>query len=270
MKKTGALASAFFFFAAAALADDPSRPMPRPLPRNAGSYAEINLATLQKKLSKGTADPAPWAGFWWPYVDNGIADDGYDRMKTSPADKLDRALGNGYWAAAWENRNHGYGRRAAGADNLIDLYFDSRSEGFGPEVKRRVMLGTFALSSGYYEAYYGRARGVLERMRQELASAFEAADLVVTPTSPSAAFRIGEKADDPLAMYLNDIFTTPASLAGLPAAAVPSGLDEEGLPLSLQLTGRPFAEALVLRAARAFESQVGWTVAPGFRGAEAG
>jgi aspartyl-tRNA(Asn)/glutamyl-tRNA(Gln) amidotransferase subunit A len=163
-----------------------------------------------------------------------------------------------------------YGRRAAGADNLIDLYFDSRSEGFGPEVKRRVMLGTFALSSGYYEAYYGRARAVLERMRRELAAAFETADLVVTPTSPSGAFRIGEKADDPLAMYLNDIFTTPASLAGLPAAAVPSGLDGEGLPLSLQLTGRPFAEAALLRAARAFERQVGWTVAPSFRGAEAG
>jgi aspartyl-tRNA(Asn)/glutamyl-tRNA(Gln) amidotransferase subunit A len=163
-----------------------------------------------------------------------------------------------------------YGRRASGADNLIALYFDSRSEGFGAEVKRRIMLGTFALSSGYHEAYYGRARGVLERMRRELAAAFEAADLVVTPTSPSAAFRIGEKADDPLAMYLSDIFTTPASLAGLPAVAVPSGLDGEGLPLSLQLTGRPFAEALVLRAARAFERQVGWTVAPSFRGAEAG
>jgi aspartyl-tRNA(Asn)/glutamyl-tRNA(Gln) amidotransferase subunit A len=163
-----------------------------------------------------------------------------------------------------------YGRRSPEADSLIDLYFDSRSEGFGPEVKRRIMLGTFALSSGYYEAYYGRARAVLERMRREFAAAFEAADLVVTPTSPGAAFRLGEKVDDPLAMYLNDIFTTPANLAGLPSVAVPSGLDGDGLPLSLLLTGRPFGEATVLRAARAFERQVGWTVAPSFRGAEAG
>ncbi len=163
-----------------------------------------------------------------------------------------------------------YGRRAPEADNLSDLYFDSRSEGFGAEVKRRIMLGTFALSSGYYEAYYGQARAVLEHMRRELAAAFEAADLVVTPTSPTAAFRLGEKVDDPLAMYLNDIFTTPASLVGLPAVTVPSGLDEQGLPLSLQLMGRPFGETAVFRAARAFEREVAWQVAPSFRGAEAG
>ena len=163
-----------------------------------------------------------------------------------------------------------YGRRAAEADNLIDLYFESRSEGFGPEVQRRIMLGTFALSSGYYEAYYGRARGVLERMRRELAAACERADVLVTPTSPTAAFRLGERVDDPLAMYLSDVFTTPASLTGLPAVAVPSGLDEQGLPLSLQVVGRPFAEATVFRVCRAFEREVGWTVAPRFRGAEAG
>src|SRR6185295_17415053 len=163
-----------------------------------------------------------------------------------------------------------YGRRSPEADNLIDLYFDSRSEGFGPEVKRRIMLGTFALSSGYYEAYYGRARGVLERMRQELAAAFAAADAVVIPTSPTAAFPLGEKVDDPLAMYLNDIFTTPANLAGLPSVAVPSGMDDEGLPLSLQVMGPAFGEAMVFRIARAFEREVGWTVAPSFRGAEAG
>jgi aspartyl-tRNA(Asn)/glutamyl-tRNA(Gln) amidotransferase subunit A len=162
-----------------------------------------------------------------------------------------------------------YGRRASEADNLIDLYFASRSEGFGPEVKRRIMLGTFALSSGYYEAYYGRARGVLERMRRELAQALERADVLVTPTSPTAAFRLGERVDDPLAMYLSDVFTTPANLAGLPAVAVPSGTDEKGLPLSLQVMGRPFAEATVFRACRAFEREVGWTVAPAFRGAEA-
>jgi aspartyl-tRNA(Asn)/glutamyl-tRNA(Gln) amidotransferase subunit A len=161
-----------------------------------------------------------------------------------------------------------YGRRSPEADNLSDLYFQSRGEGFGPEVKRRIMLGTFALSSGYYEAYYGRARGVLERMRHELDAAFRQADLLATPTTPSAAFRLGEKVDDPLAMYLSDVFTTPANLTGLPGVAVPSGTDANGLPLSLQILGRPFDEAGVFRAARAFEREMGWVVAPGFRGAE--
>jgi aspartyl-tRNA(Asn)/glutamyl-tRNA(Gln) amidotransferase subunit A len=161
-----------------------------------------------------------------------------------------------------------YGRRSPEADNLADLYFESRSEGLGPEVKRRIMLGTFALSSGYYEAYYGRARGVLERMRHELDAAFRAADLLATPTTPSAAFRLGEKVDDPLAMYLSDVFTTPANLTGLPGIAVPSGTDADGLPLSLQILGRPFDEAGMFRAARAFEREMGWVVAPGFRGAE--
>jgi aspartyl-tRNA(Asn)/glutamyl-tRNA(Gln) amidotransferase subunit A len=161
-----------------------------------------------------------------------------------------------------------YGRRSPEADNLADLYFESRSEGFGPEVKRRIMLGTFALSSGYYEAYYGRARGVLERMRHELDAAFRKADLLATPTTPSAAFRLGEKVDDPLAMYLSDVFTTPANLTGLPGIAVPSGTDADGLPLSLQILGRSFDEAGMFRAARAFEREMGWVVAPGFRGAE--
>jgi len=163
-----------------------------------------------------------------------------------------------------------YGHRSEKADNLLDLYFESRSEGFGAEVKRRIMLGTFALSSGYYEAYYSRAQGVRERMRRELAAAFERVDVVATPTTPTAAFRLGEKVDDPLAMYLSDIFTTPANLVGLPAVAVPSGLDDDGLPLSLQIMGRPFGEATVFRASRAFEREVGWIVAPEFRGAEAG
>ncbi len=163
-----------------------------------------------------------------------------------------------------------YGHRSQEADSLAGVYFDSRSEGFGPEVKRRIMLGTFALSSGYYDAYYGRARGVLERMRHELDSALERADVLVTPTSPTAAFPLGEKVDDPLAMYLSDVFTTPASLVGLPAVAVPSGLDGQGLPLSLQVMGKPFGEATVFRACRAFEREVGWVVAPSFKGAAAG
>jgi aspartyl-tRNA(Asn)/glutamyl-tRNA(Gln) amidotransferase subunit A len=157
-----------------------------------------------------------------------------------------------------------YGRRAA-ADDLADLYVNSRSEGFGAEVKRRIMLGTFALSSGYSEAYYGRARSVLGRMRQELGAAFAQADVVVTPTAPGGAFGLGEKVDDPLSMYLSDIFTTPASLAGLPAVAVPSGLDDRGLPLSVQVMGRPFEDGMVLRAARALEAQGSWDCVPGFR-----
>ena len=160
-----------------------------------------------------------------------------------------------------------YGRRAEQADGLLDLYVASRSEGFGPEVKRRIMLGTFALSSGYHQAYYGKARGVLERMRQELHAALKEADVLATPTAPGAAFGIGERTGDPLAMYLSDIFTAPASLAGLPAASVPSGLDDRGLPLSLQLMGRPFEEAVVLRAGRAFELQGSFRLAPTFRGA---
>ncbi|HVT59780.1 MAG TPA: Asp-tRNA(Asn)/Glu-tRNA(Gln) amidotransferase subunit GatA [Thermoanaerobaculia bacterium] len=163
-----------------------------------------------------------------------------------------------------------YGRRAPDPRSLAELYLDSRSEGFGPEVKRRIMLGTFALSSGYHEAYYGRARSVLARLRRELDAAFAQADVLVTPTLPGGAFRIGEKAEDPLAMYLTDIFTTPASLTGLPAVAVPSGADARGLPLSLQIMGRPFDDATVFRAARAFERRVAWAVAPSFRGAERG
>jgi aspartyl-tRNA(Asn)/glutamyl-tRNA(Gln) amidotransferase subunit A len=163
-----------------------------------------------------------------------------------------------------------YGRRSPRAISLAEVYLDSRTEGFGAEVKRRIMLGTFALSSGYYEAYYGRAQAALARMRAELGAALERADVVVTPTTPSAAFRLGEKVGDPLSMYLSDIFTTPASLVGVPAIAVPSGLDAEGLPLSLQIMGRPFEEATVFRAARAFELEVGWQVAPRFRGAEVG
>ncbi len=146
-----------------------------------------------------------------------------------------------------------YGYRSPDHRDLDELYRKSRSEGFGREVKRRIMLGTFALSSGYYQAYYGRAVSVMRRMRAELMTAFAAVDLIATPTIPTAAFRIGEKVSDPLAMYLSDVYTTPASLAGLPALAVPSGLDRSGLPLSLQLMARPFEEALLLRAGRAFE-----------------
>ncbi|HVS16283.1 MAG TPA: Asp-tRNA(Asn)/Glu-tRNA(Gln) amidotransferase subunit GatA [Thermoanaerobaculia bacterium] len=146
-----------------------------------------------------------------------------------------------------------YGHRTERDRSLDLLYLGSRSEGFGAEVKRRILLGTFALSSGYYDAYYARARAVQDLLRRELADALSEVDLLVTPTSPTAAFGIGERVEDPLAMYLSDVFTVPANLAGLPSVALPSGLDGEGLPLSIQLVGRPFGEAALLRAARAFE-----------------
>jgi aspartyl-tRNA(Asn)/glutamyl-tRNA(Gln) amidotransferase subunit A len=119
-------------------------------------------------------------------------------------------------------------------------------------VKRRILLGTFALSSGYYDAYYGKACGVRRELERQFSAAFADVDLILTPTSPTPAFAIGEKVDDPLSMYLSDIFTAPINLAGLPALALPSGHDE-GLPLSLQIIGRPFAEADLLRVGRAFE-----------------
>jgi aspartyl-tRNA(Asn)/glutamyl-tRNA(Gln) amidotransferase subunit A len=144
-----------------------------------------------------------------------------------------------------------YGRRAKSA-SLLDVYLDSREQGFGPEVKRRILLGTFALSSGYYDAYYGKACGVRRELERQFSAAFADVDLILTPTSPTPAFAIGEKVDDPLSMYLSDIFTAPINLAGLPALALPSGHDQ-GLPLSLQLIGRPFAEAELLRVGRAFE-----------------
>jgi aspartyl-tRNA(Asn)/glutamyl-tRNA(Gln) amidotransferase subunit A len=159
-----------------------------------------------------------------------------------------------------------YGRRAKAPESLVELYFRSRTEGLGTEVKRRIMLGTFALSAGYYEAYYDRALRVLEVMRRQFEEAFQQTDVLVTPTSPTAAFRIGERTEDPLAMYLCDVYTTPASLVGLPAVAVPSGSDSRGLPFSLQIMAPHFAEATALRVARAFEQRVGWEVAPAFRG----
>ncbi len=145
-----------------------------------------------------------------------------------------------------------YGLRVAGARDLADMYARTRAAGFGPEVKRRIMLGTYALSAGYYEAYYGRAQKVRTLVRRDFEGAFAKVDLIVAPTTPNVAFRHGEKAD-PLAMYLNDVFTVPASLAGLPAVSVPCGFSPAGLPVGLQLIGPPFEEAGVLAAAHAYE-----------------
>ncbi|MBY6272513.1 MAG: Asp-tRNA(Asn)/Glu-tRNA(Gln) amidotransferase subunit GatA [Caldibacillus debilis] len=145
-----------------------------------------------------------------------------------------------------------YGYRAKDAENLWDLYKKTRAEGFGDEVKRRIMLGTFALSSGYYDAYYKKAQQVRTLIKQDFDRVFEAFDVVIGPTTPTPAFKIGEKIDDPLTMYANDILTIPVNLAGLPAISVPCGFAGH-LPLGLQIIGKPFDETTVYRVAHAFE-----------------
>jgi len=145
-----------------------------------------------------------------------------------------------------------YGVRADNPDNLIDMYRKSRSQGFGPEVKRRIMLGTYALSSGYYDAYYLKAQKVRTLIKGDFDNAFKQFDLIIGPTAPTPAFKIGEQVGDPLTMYLNDICTIPVSLAGVPAISVPCGM-ADGLPIGLQIIGKAFDESTVLRAAHAFE-----------------
>jgi aspartyl-tRNA(Asn)/glutamyl-tRNA(Gln) amidotransferase subunit A len=151
-----------------------------------------------------------------------------------------------------------YGHRSERARTLSEVYFDSRGEGFGAEVKRRIMIGTFALSSGYYDAYYGRAQRVRAKLRHEMSEALRRVDYLITPTTPEPAFKIGAKTDDPLSMYLSDIFTAPANLVGIPAIAVPSGFSSEGLPLSLQIMGPHFGERSLFRAASFFEKETGY------------
>jgi len=149
-----------------------------------------------------------------------------------------------------------YGFRAKEAsDTLRQMYHRSRSEGFGAEVKRRIMLGTYALSSGYYDAYYRKAQQVRTLIRQDFVEAFQRCDVIVTPTVPSPAFPIGEKTGDPLQMYLLDIFTTTVNLAGLPGLSMPCGTTSGGLPVGMQILGRHFDEGTVLKAAFAFEQQ---------------
>jgi aspartyl-tRNA(Asn)/glutamyl-tRNA(Gln) amidotransferase subunit A len=145
-----------------------------------------------------------------------------------------------------------YGVRSGQANNLLDVYQMSRSEGFGPEVKRRIMLGTYALSSGYYDAYYLKAQKVRTLIKQDFDNVFEKYDVVIGPTAPTAAFKIGEQMDDPLTMYLNDILTVPVSLAGIPAISVPCGFVND-LPVGLQIIGKALDESTVLRVAHAFE-----------------
>ncbi len=146
-----------------------------------------------------------------------------------------------------------YGYRTPQAKNLLEMYCKTRAEGFGAEVKRRIMLGTYALSSGYYEAYYKKAQQVRTLIKQDFDQAFSQYDVIITPTAPTPAFRIGEKTDDPLQMYLSDIFTISGNLGGLPGISLPCGLSKSGLPIGLQILGKPFDEETVLRVAYTFE-----------------
>jgi aspartyl-tRNA(Asn)/glutamyl-tRNA(Gln) amidotransferase subunit A len=154
-----------------------------------------------------------------------------------------------------------YGLREEGKD-VVEMMTRTRGKGFGPEVKRRIILGTYALSAGYYEAYYGQAQKVRTLVIRDYERAFESYDVLVSPTSPTTAFKIGEKVDDPLAMYLSDIFTIPADLAGVPAISVPCGTDDAGLPVGLQFTGKVLDEATVFRVANAFEQDLGRAFVP--------
>ena len=151
-----------------------------------------------------------------------------------------------------------YGHRAAKHGDLIDMYSRSRGEGFGPEVKRRIMLGTYALSSGYIDAYYLKALKVRRLIKADFDRAFAGCDVVMGPTSPTAAFKAGEKVNDPLAMYLSDIYTIGANLAGLPGISIPCGFTSANLPIGLQLLAAPFAEETLLRAARMYERATDW------------
>ena len=149
-----------------------------------------------------------------------------------------------------------YSHRARGVKTLSEMYRRSRDEGFGAEVKRRIMLGTYALSAGYYDAYYLKAQKVRTLLTRDFDEAFRKVDAIVTPTSPTAAFRLGEKSNDPLAMYLADIFTVTADLAGIPGISVPCGETKEKLPIGLQILGKHFDESTILRLAHAYEQAI--------------
>jgi len=150
-----------------------------------------------------------------------------------------------------------YGLRVEG-NNLLEMYMNTRQHGFGAEVKRRIILGTYALSSGYYEAYYRKAQQVRTLIKQDFEQAFKEVDVVITPTTPTPAFRIGEKSTDPLQMYLSDIFTIPVNLAGVPAISIPCGFSKENLPIGLQIIAGPFDEGTMLKVAYAYEQDTEW------------
>ncbi|MBA7683003.1 Glutamyl-tRNA(Gln) amidotransferase subunit A [subsurface metagenome] len=151
-----------------------------------------------------------------------------------------------------------YGHRTENPKDYIEVYSKSRAEGFGKEVKRRIMLGTYVLSSGYYDAYYLKALKVRNLIRDDFTKAFEKCDCIMMPVSPTTAFKIGEKINDPLQMYLSDIYTIAANLAGIPGISIPCGFDEKGLPVGLQIFSPAFSEDKLLRIARMFEAQTDW------------
>jgi aspartyl-tRNA(Asn)/glutamyl-tRNA(Gln) amidotransferase subunit A len=157
-----------------------------------------------------------------------------------------------------------YGARIDGVD-LDDLYERTRAGGFGAEVQRRIMIGTYVLSAGYYDAYYLRAQKVRALILRDFTEAFRTVDALLTPTAPSAAFAQGEKMDDPVTMYLNDIWTVPANMAGIPGLSVPAGLDHQGLPLGLQVLGKPFDEETVFAVGAAIERAANFTAKPALR-----
>jgi aspartyl-tRNA(Asn)/glutamyl-tRNA(Gln) amidotransferase subunit A len=154
-----------------------------------------------------------------------------------------------------------FGLRVAG-ETLDEMYENTRAAGFGAEVKRRVLIGTYVLSAGYYDAYYLKAQRLRSLILRDFTQAFEKVDAILTPATPTAAFAVGEKSDDPIAMYLNDVFTVPVNLAGLPGISVPAGLSAEGLPLGLQLIGRAFDEATLFRISRTVEQAANFTARP--------
>jgi aspartyl-tRNA(Asn)/glutamyl-tRNA(Gln) amidotransferase subunit A len=155
-----------------------------------------------------------------------------------------------------------FGYRAKGAHDITDLYEKSRAQGFGSEVQRRILIGTYVLSAGYYDAYYARAQKLRTLIARDFAEAYTTCDVILTPATPGPAFAVGDKSDDPVAMYLNDVFTVTVNLAGLPALAVPAGLTANGLPLGLQLIGKAFDEGTVLRAGLAIEQAANFTHKP--------
>ena len=148
-----------------------------------------------------------------------------------------------------------YGFRTQG-NNLIDMYEKTRSAGFGDEVKRRIMIGTYVLSSGYYDAYYLKAQKVRRLIKNDFNNIFQKVDAILTPSTPSSAFKIGDKSNDPVSMYLNDIFTVPVNLAGLPGISIPAGLDKKGYPLGLQIIGKSFDEQNILNIAYSMEDKI--------------
>jgi aspartyl-tRNA(Asn)/glutamyl-tRNA(Gln) amidotransferase subunit A len=156
-----------------------------------------------------------------------------------------------------------YGFRAEEADELREMYFKTREEGFGEEVKRRIMLGTYVLSSGYYDAYYSKAQKVRALVKRDYETAFASCDAIITPTSPTVAFKIGERSDDPLAMYLSDIYTVSANLSGVPAISVPCGLSTDGMPIGLQLIGNFWSECVLLDLADTYETAFPLSTKPG-------